>query len=162
MSEEELNATFGRLDYREGTGGRIILTPAWISQHIHDAAIPSLAAIGAATLQLNRTASPSFVRAFQAIADAGLSERILTSDGTWVPRHKGWDRNRGISSHSWGVTIDINARWNPYGAEPAQLGTVRSVRELVPYFAAEGFAWGGYFSPPYVDGMHFELARYNL
>jgi hypothetical protein len=113
-------------------------------------------------LTLNKKAAASFTRVFKAIDEAGMTVRILTCDGTWVPRHKGWDRNRGISSHSWGVTIDINARWNPYQTEAAAAGTHGSVRELVPYFAAEGFAWGGYFSPPYTDGMHFELARYDL
>lgn len=82
--------------------------------------------------------------------------------GLWVPRHKGWNPARGLSSHSWAIAIDLNAPWNGYGATPAPLGAHGSVRELVPFFAAEGFAWGGDFSPPYVDGMHFELARFDL
>jgi hypothetical protein len=32
--------------------------------------------------------------------------------------------------------------------------------EIVPIFAAAGFAWGGHFSTP--DGIHFELARQEL
>jgi hypothetical protein len=43
------------------------------------------------------------------------------------------------------------------------MGATGSVRELVPFFEAEGFAWGGYFDPArFRDGMHFELARRDL
>src|SRR4029079_11577350 len=115
LSEGELNATDGQLDYTEGFGGRIKLKPAWGQAHIADFPVPSLSPIGAGTLTLNKKAAASFQRAFKAVDDAGLTARIIKSDGTFVPRHKGWDPTRGISSHSWGVTIDINAPWNPYG-----------------------------------------------
>lgn len=41
-------------------------------------------------------------------------------------------------------------------------GPIGCVRELVPLFAAEGFAWGRHFSGKYRDGMHLELARLDL
>ena len=75
----------------------------------------------------------------------------------------GWDPSRGLSTHSWGAAIDLNVPWNGYGAVPAALGAHGSVRELVPIFESEGFAWGGYFKPQSIaDGMHFELSRLDL
>jgi hypothetical protein len=101
-----------------------------------------------------------FQRVFKAIADAGLDDQIRTCAGTFVPRHKGRNPARGLSVHSWGIAIDLNAQWNAYGTAPAALGNHGSTRELIPLFEAEGFAWGGYFEPLSIcDGMHFELAR---
>jgi hypothetical protein len=162
LSDADLAAVFGKFAYTEGAGGRIRPDPAWVAANIVNAPVPSLAAIGHPQIELHMKAAAIFARIFAAIEAAGLTGRILTFDGTYVPRHKGWNPHRGLSSHSWGVTIDLNARWNPYQTDPAPIGTHGSVRELVPFFAAEGCAWGGHFSPPYQDGMHFELARYDL
>lgn len=66
---------------------------------------------------------------------------------------------RGLSSHTWGIAIDLNVAWNGYGNVPAAHGVHGSVRQLVAIFESEGFAWGGYFEPLSIcDGMHFELA----
>jgi hypothetical protein len=108
---------------------------------------------------VHRTAEKHFAAVFAEIEALGLTGVIRTCAGTFVPRHKGWDPSRGLSSHSWGIAIDVNVAWNGYGKTPAAPGTTGSVHEIVPVFERHGFAWGGYFSPPYEDGMHFELAR---
>ncbi|HET7717413.1 MAG TPA: M15 family metallopeptidase [Bauldia sp.] len=162
LSEAEIETVFGRFTYTEGHGGRIVIPAAWTNANLGEADTPALGAVGQSTLLVHKKAIGSFERVFKAIAAAGLVNRILTYDGLFVPRHKGWNPARGLSSHSWGIAIDLNARWNGYGVPAAAAGAYGSVRELVPYFAAEGFAWGGYFSPPYEDGMHFELARLDL
>jgi D-alanyl-D-alanine carboxypeptidase len=162
LAEPELRRIYGDIQYQDTEGGRIRILGDWTAKNIVDVTIPVLAAMGFDTVQLHRTAQPSFERAFAAVEAAGLSSRILTWGGSFVPRHKGWKISRGLSSHSWGVAIDMNVAWNGYGHDPAPIGTHGTLRELVPFFEAEGFAWGGYFTPPDQDGMHFELARLDL
>jgi hypothetical protein len=163
LSETEIRATYGDFAHTERHGGRIAIGGSWIGDNIVDLATPILTEEGFPSIQVHRKAAAPFQRAFAAIEQAGLQGLIRTCAGTFVPRHKGWDPNRGLSSHSWGIAIDLNVQWNGYGSVPAPLGAVGSVRELVLMFEAEGFGWGGYFQPASIcDGMHFELARRDL
>jgi D-alanyl-D-alanine carboxypeptidase len=163
LSEAEIRLTFGNIVVTEAGGGRVNLNTVWINENITNLPSAWLADAGFRSIQVHIKARDPFTRAFTAAQQAGLTDRILTCAGTFVPRHKGWNVNRGLSSHTWGIAIDLNVAWNGYGSVPAALGTHGSVRELVPIFEAEGFAWGGYFEPLSIcDGMHFELARLDV
>jgi hypothetical protein len=59
------------------------------------------------------------------------------------------DASTFLSTHSWGMAIDLNASWNKLGAIPTLS------REFVNCFKKEGFKWGGEFSRK--DGMHFQI-----
>lgn len=162
LDNAELQRVFGNFSFQElGNGAVNITNTAWL-RRLRPLAPKVLVALGHKHLQVHPKALDAFDRVFAAIDAASLSSRILSCGGTFVARHKGWDPGRELSSHSWGVAIDLNEAWNGYGAEPALLGRIGCVRELVPLFAAEGFAWGGHFSGKYRDGMHFELARLDL
>jgi hypothetical protein len=162
LSDGDMRKVFGDFNYKEAKGGRIVIDKAWVDANIVSAKLPILDALGYAKISLHREAVASFEAAFTAVDDAGLADRILTYAGTFVPRHKGWDPTRTLSSHSWGVAIDLNVAWNGYGQKPAGAAKKGSLVELVPFFEARGFAWGGFFGHPYEDGMHFELARLDL
>lgn len=85
--------------------------------------------------------------ALTSVVRAGLEDEIKTWDGCFNIRRK-----RGapsISLHSWGLAIDINAAWNPFGKPPTMS------KELVRCFENAGFDWGGHWDKP--DGMHFQL-----
>jgi hypothetical protein len=158
LSLPQIEAEFGRFTYVEGTPrGAIAIDRAWVRANLTEIATPMLTAVGHSRLTVHRKAADALLRALGSIKSAGLLELILTCDGTWVARHKTWNPARSLSPHSWGIAIDLNARWNGYGVQPPALGHTGSVRELIPYFEAEQFAWGGYFSDP--DGMHFEYTR---
>ena len=60
-----------------------------------------------------------------------------------------------FSNHSWGTAIDmtINKQLDVRGDNKTQVG----LKELYPYFQAEGFYWGAAF--PTEDSMHFEASR---
>lgn len=163
LSDAGRKLVYGNFAYTEGAGGRIKIAEAWVRDNIVQIDTPILADQGFRKLSVHRKAAGPFQEVFERIADAGLAETIRTCAGTWVPRHMGWNPARALSSHSWGIAIDINVAWNPYGGAPAALGAIGSVRELVPIFESQGFAWGGFFKPlSLCDGMHFELARRDL
>lgn len=163
LGNAELERVFGRFDFAErGNGAIRITTPGWAENHLRSFAHRVLGDADIGALTVHAKAHAAFEGAFERIAGAGLGDRVRTCAGTFVARHKGWDPRRDLSSHSWGVAIDLNVAWNAYGVEPALQGMPGCVRELVPHFAAEGFAWGGHFSGRDRDGMHFELARLDL
>jgi len=159
----ELPALFGAFTFAPvgRTGAVTITTQGWEADHIVPFDHPLLQRLKRRPQPVNRLALPHFVRVFDAIEAAGLGELLLTFDGSFVPRFKNWNPDSGeLSSHSWGIAIDLNARFNPAGHQPALPGQPGCLRALVPLFNAEGFAWGGHFSSN-PDGMHFELACRN-
>lgn len=164
LSEGNIKKIFGDFSFVPAAriGAIRISTPGWEAAHLATLTHPALASVHPGGITLHQKAIPSFQAAFDAILAAGLAKLILSFDGSFVARHKGWNPNRGLSSHSWGIAIDLNTAWNGYGKAPAPLGSLGSVQELLPHFAAQGIAWGGDFSKPDTDGMHFELARLDV
>jgi hypothetical protein len=62
-------------------------------------------------------------------------------------------RARGLqklSTHSWGIAVDLNVSSNPLGRAP------KMDPQIVAIFEDVGFTWGGRWSRP--DGMHFQWA----
>jgi len=58
-----------------------------------------------------------------------------------------------LSNHSWGTAVDINPSTNPMKS-----GAYFDMpEEIVRVMCDWGFFWGGYFSPPDGDYMHFEF-----
>jgi hypothetical protein len=159
QTQAQLESVFGKFTYTEGSGGDINIDQAWVAANIVSVDIPQLHKFTKnKPIECHRLVAAPLQAAFADIEAKGLLGLILTYDGLWVPRHKGHDPSRGISLHSWGAAIDINADFNPYGGPPAPLGAKGSTVALIPSFEAQGFAWGGYFHAPYQDGMHYELA----
>jgi len=162
LNETEIKAVFGSFTYSEAGSGDIKIDGKWASANIVKVPAPWLNAVGVENIWIHKKAVTPFTKVFNAIQAAGLLPLIRQFGGTFYPRHVGHDPNNPhLSSHSWGIAIDLNPGFNPYHHPAAALGTVGSVRELVPFFEAEGFAWGGYFSEN-PDGMHFELARRDV
>ena len=88
---------------------------------------------------------------------AGLLDRIVSFDGSFVPRMiRG--TTASLSCHSFGAAFDINAALNPLQRMPPLVGQPGCVRELVGIANTWGFFWGGHFRTR-LDGMHFEVAQ---
>jgi hypothetical protein len=160
LQESELMARYGTFTYKSNANGSIVIDPPWESQNIVDFVHPLLAQMHLSRLRVHQAALQSFQGAFDAIQQSvpSVSDCLRTCGGTYVPRHVNWTPGKPLSSHAFGVAIDLNPEWNGYKRQPTAPGLIGSVQELVPYFAQFGFAWGGHFSASSIDGMHFELA----
>ena len=103
--------------------------------------------------------------AFRALIRTGKVKELKTWDGCYNARpirgyEKQWRRYemegypqagaRYLSTHAWGVAIDINAFENGLGKKP------KLSAGFVKCFTDAGFVWGGTFKR--LDGMHFELS----
>lgn len=159
----ELSGIFGKFDdFRPGKqrGSIEITTPAdWVASHIVEFDHEILRILGRRPQPVNRLVKPHLQAVFDEIVARGLDSRILSFDGAFISRYKNWDVTQELSSHTWGIAIDLNQRFNRSGSEPALPGAIGCLRELVPIFNSRGYAWGGHFRLR--DGMHFELARTN-
>lgn len=96
----------------------------------------------------NKLLIPRFQSVFAEIVRQYLSCKLYSFDGCFNIRYI-----RGIkklSTHSWGISVDLNADTNRLGHEPQMdIGVVKA-------FETFGFIWGGRFRRK--DGMHFQFA----
>lgn len=151
---------YGQFSYREAGGGRIQIDPQWVSENIVTITLPGLNR----QVQVNKAAKDKFIKAFTYIKngtatingkEVPLLSLIKSVDGTFVTRHVNWNPTAGLSNHSWGTAIDINAA-NHFGyVDP---GTETNDPNLILWekaFKPAGFSWGN----SYGDSMHFELLK---
>ncbi len=166
LSESAVRAEFGDFKHKESTTrkGAIVISPPWATENIVKVEIPQLKGLPnygnggfSGKLECHKKIAKPLQDAFEAVEQQGHVDLLKFWGGCWVPRHKSWNPERGLSSHSWAIAFDINVQWNGYDAEPAAKGKEGSVVELVPIFESFGFAWGGFFGTK--DGMHFEYCK---
>jgi hypothetical protein len=157
-------AVFGAFSYVHaplpGNPENIRILGNWEASNIVSVDIPQLrTAMGPGApsgMRFHRAAAAQLKGLWQDWESAGLLDRILSYQGSFVPRFI-----RGsttvLSNHAFGSAFDINAPQNGLGVRPALVGQHGSVRELVPLANKWGFYWGGHFNTR-LDGMHFEIA----
>lgn len=139
----ERKARFGEFAMQDRPGRDIRPGSTWTRGHIVTESVP---VIGRVTC--HRELIEPLRAAMQELKDRGVEDVVSDYAGCWVPRTSG--ASGPLSSHAWGMSIDFNARVNPYGAEPRQPDV------LIEVMAEHGFLWGGDWHTP--DGMHFELS----
>lgn len=91
----------------------------------------------------------TFARVFADIIAQNLARRIHTIDGCFAFRPQ--RSSSGLSVHSWGIAIDLNAQTNQRGTG----GDMDS--EIVGIFKNLGFIWGGDWKGKRRDPMHFQF-----
>ncbi|MES2441277.1 MAG: M15 family metallopeptidase [Pseudomonadota bacterium] len=155
----------------EGEKERIRILGGWEAANIVTVDIPQLvgvpipldkmkATLSKGKLRCHKLAKDKLVKLFAAWDAAGLTDRILTFDGSFNARLKrGLTQPlaKNLSNHSWGATFDINADLNPQSARPVLMGGRGCIRELAKVANDMGIYWGGHFGKR--DGMHFEIAK---
>jgi hypothetical protein len=142
---KEIKASFGHIAWEEAGGGNIIVTNDWSKNNI---IVVDLPVVGRHAI--HKKLKGVFEAVFHEINSRGLDGKI-TQFGTWCPRHKMHNPNKGLSTHSWGIACDINWVTNM----PGRVGDID--RGIVAVFEKHGFEWGGRWN--YRDDMHFQYAR---
>ncbi len=129
------------------------LSPAWEDEILALAPLPFSIPLSwdpakrATRLRCHKLLVPVFEALFQEIVDRGMRPLVRTYGGCYCFRRmRGGSR---LSTHSWGIAIDLNPDTNPLGSQGDM------APELVELFEEFGFTWGGRFSRP--DPMHFQF-----
>lgn len=161
LTSEDRDKLFGKFSYVAAATSNnpegIKITDNWVAGNIVSVQIPGLEHLLKNKISVHKNAAPQFIEFFSKVKERGLNKLILTWDGCWNPRFVRGSRTR-LSNHSLGTAFDINAAWNPLGANPAPKGSKGSVIELVPLANECGLYWGGHY-PNRKDGMHFEIGK---
>ncbi len=139
-------AAVGSFSYRANPDGTVTPDPAWVSRNIVTMNLPIIGRVTG-----HRVMLPQLQAALNEVVTRGLSKAIYTYNGCYVPRFIAKNPARGLSFHTFGTAIDLNAADN-YRGIPGRMD-----RTVVAIFKKWGFAWGGDWN--YTDPMHFELAK---
>ena len=161
VKNEERQKIFGKFAFKSdpvpGNPENIQITDNWEKTNIVTVSIPQLKDIkGNDRVGFHRLGADQLVKLWSDWQTEGLLSRILTWDGSFVPRFVRGSLTT-LSNHSFGSAFDINVAWNGLGVIPALVGQKGCVRELVQLANINGFYWGGHFTKK--DGMHFEIAK---
>jgi hypothetical protein len=143
---EELGATFGEPGANASTQG-LVEVPEELQDNL--ARVLSWDPTRKVrSFRCHRLLEPVFVSVFTELYRRGLWDLLEDFGGCYnYRRARGLDK---LSTHSWGIAVDLNVISNPLGARPAM------DRRIVGIFEDHGFLWGGHFPRP--DGMHFQYA----
>lgn len=143
MPPARLKVHFGEFAMTDGPDRWIQQGVTWLREYYAEEEVPILGGT-----ECHRDMFPPLRAAMQELVDSGLAHLVDADDfgGCWAPRTQG---SAALSSHAWGIAVDLNVAGNHYGAEPTM------PPEIIEVMAAHGFAWGGEWPVP--DGMHFEL-----
>jgi hypothetical protein len=143
MPPARLKVHFGEFAMTDGPDRWIHQGVTWLREYYAEDEVPILG-----VTECHRDMFPPLKAAMQELVDRGLAHLVDGDDfgGCWAPRTQG---SAALSSHAWGIAVDLNVAGNHYGAEPTM------PREVIEVMASHGFAWGGEWPVP--DGMHFEL-----
>ena len=139
-------AAVGSFSYKANADGTVIPEQSWVAANIRTEEMPIIGRVTG-----HRVMLPQLRAALDEVVTSGLSSAIKTYDGCYVPRFIARDPSRGLSFHTYGTAIDLNAATN-YRGIPGDID-----RRVVAIFKRWGFAWGGDWN--YTDPMHFELAK---
>ena len=101
-------------------------------------------------IRVHRLAAPAFVEVFKNLKARGLVEKAAYYGGAYTVRPIRGSKTGRLSTHSWGLAIDMNPHENAMGTA----GKIDAA--VVQTFVEQGFTWGGVFRRR--DPMHFQYA----
>ena len=143
MAPARLKDHYGEFAITHGPGRWVRQGASWLREYHTITEVPIVGEV-----ECHVEAVAPLTAAMTELVERGMAGLVHSDDfgGCWAPRTSGAD---ALSSHAWGIAVDLNVQGNHYGAEPT------IAPEVVEVMARHGFAWGGDWPVP--DGMHFEL-----
>ncbi|WP_426291992.1 M15 family metallopeptidase [Dyadobacter endophyticus] len=142
-SQSQLIAKFGD-PYKDRLGFERKWMVLWVVPANIRAAIPCMPA----KIYLNKLILVPLEKTLRKLIEAGLHEEIKTWDGCFNIRSK--RGSSGISLHSWGIAVDLNAATNPFR------GKVTWSASFLKVWRDIGWICGADWSVNSKDGMHFQ------
>ena len=131
------------------------LDPRWETEQLARATLPFAIPLSwdpakqVRSLYCHRNLAALFPAVFAEIERRGLREKVRTYGGCFNFRAK--RSGNKLSTHAWGIAIDLNPETNGMGREGDMPPGIVSV------FESFGFTWGGRWAGPGKDPMHFQF-----
>jgi LysM repeat protein len=147
--------TFGNIFDYLGSDGRP--TVKWETDQLGFANLPFAIPLSwdqsksVTKLYCHRKLISIFENVFSTIQTSGLTKHIKTYGGCYAFRRM--RTNMALSTHSWGIAIDLNPETNALGTK----GDLHS--SIVDVFENAGFIWGGRWAGAGKDPMHFQYCE---
>lgn len=145
-----IKKALGEFSYTDPTGTTFEQDPGFRQRWIVTADVPLLGQV-----TCHEAVVEMLTGAMDQLTDEGLGHLVDASGyrGCWNPRliRSVSGEPSGLSRHSWGAAVDLNATTNPLGSAGDQ------DERLVDAMEVWGFTWGGDWVVP--DPMHFEYGR---
>jgi hypothetical protein len=131
------------------------LDPRWQAEYMVTIALPFPLVLSwdqsrsVERMTCHRLLQPVFERCFGELEGAGLQSKLTSFGGcfSFRPQHRGTK----LSTHSWGIAIDLDPELNPQGS-PGHMDA-----GIVKIFREAGFKWGGEWQGAQHDPMHFQF-----
>ncbi len=149
----EILTTFGNIGSYISSGE--LLQPRWQSDFMATANLPFPLKLAwdptqsITRITCHRLLTSIFPATFDRIQQHGLQASVTSFGGCFAfrPQRTG----NKLSSHSWGIAIDLNSESNPQGSA----GNMHP--GLIDIFRSAGFSWGGDWQGHACDPMHFQF-----
>ena len=111
-------------------------------------------------VRVHRLVAESLSRIFAALSQAaGNSQATLDAWGVSIYggayNYRLMRGGNRLSMHSWGCAIDLDPDRNAFHDQSPHFA---GLPQVVNAFKADGWVWGGDWSPGSRDGMHFQAA----
>lgn len=112
--------------------------------------------VGGVRLSVRREVAPLFAGFIMEIVQGGYDLTRRADDWGYASRYvRGYETQKILSNHAWGLAIDLNAATNPMTSD----GIVHTDMPSWVIAAANhwGLTWGGDYKSRRKDPMHFEF-----
>ena len=146
----DIERVYGAFDYEESedTKGAIIIERGWVRRNI-----TRVEFFNGLYTYAHKLVAREMTELFAAACDkSGYTPKKIWS---WVPRHIRHDPNRGLSTHSWGISFDVDsALHRPRTTD----GPLFQHPEWAQTWVDAGWTWGQNWKS-FPDPMHFQRTK---